>query len=54
MLLGVPRIEAGDMLPADQALPVYLRNKVAETESERRVRRAETENEAESRRGERS
>ena len=54
LLLGVPRIEAGDMLPADQALPVYLRNKVAETESERRVRRAETENEAESRRGERS
>ena len=43
LLLGIPRVKAGDTLPADQALPVYLRNKVAQTEAERQVQRAAAE-----------
>ena len=43
LLLSIPRVKAGDTLPADQALPVYLRNKVAQTEAERQVQRAAAE-----------
>ncbi len=39
LLLGIPRVKAGNMLEADQALPVYLRNKVAQTEAERQLQR---------------
>jgi len=43
LLLGIPRIRAGDVLQADQVLPVYLRNKVAQTEAERGVQRVEAD-----------
>ncbi|HWG11555.1 MAG TPA: tRNA (adenosine(37)-N6)-threonylcarbamoyltransferase complex dimerization subunit type 1 TsaB [Rhodanobacteraceae bacterium] len=38
--LALPKFEAGDVLPPERALPVYLRDKVALTEVERNFRAA--------------
>ena len=35
VLLALPRVEKGDVVAAADALPVYLRNRVALTEAER-------------------
>lgn len=35
--LAIPKVQAGELLPAEQASPVYLRNKVADTTAEREL-----------------